>query len=217
MKHFDISEWADLARGVVPAEARTRMDAHLTSGCGRCRTALDFVQRVVTVARAADNDEPPADAVRWAKAISALRQPQETKGLRLLGRLVFDSFREPLAAGMRAGDRGSRHALYEAGNFCLDLRLEHEMDSALVTLVGQVTDREDPDRHLTEAPVLLMARKDVVAHAVCNSFGEFQMEYPPTQYLRLCIAVDQTGRSIELRLSQLKTATLERSVRERHN
>ena len=205
MKHFDISEWADLALGTVTAGNRAAMEAHLSSGCVLCRSALDFVQRVSAVAQAARRFEPPADVVRWAMAISAMQRPPKTSLVRLIGRLVYDSFSAPVS-GMRAEDRASRHALYEAGNFCLDLRLEHERESGLVTLVGQVTDREAPDRPMAGAPALLTARKAIVAHAACNRFGEFQMEYPPAPHLRLCVAVDQAGKRIEIPLAPLETA-----------
>jgi hypothetical protein len=201
MKHFDISEWVDLARGTVPAVNRAAMDAHLSSGCARCQSALDFVQRVSTVAQVARRDEPPSDVVRWAKAISAMQRPPRTSLLRLIGQLIYDSLRDPVP-GLRAEDRASRHALYEAGSVCLDLRLEHERESGLVTLVGQISDREAPDRPMTGAPALLMGRKDIVAHAACNKFGEFQMEYPPASHLRLCVAVDQAGKRIEVPLGQ---------------
>lgn len=215
MKHFDISNWADRARGVVPTTVAADMDAHLRSGCTRCQTALAFVQRVAAVARSADNEVPPADAVRWVKAIAALQQPQKPHVLRLIGSLVYDSLREPLAAGMRAEDRASRHVLYEAGGFCLDLRLEHDQDATLATLVGQITQPETPAGQLMDAPVLLTARKNIVAHARCNSFGEFQMEYPPAPHLRLCIAVDSEGGRIELPLDQLDADTPVRSDRGR--
>jgi hypothetical protein len=173
------------------------------AGCERCRTTLDFVQHLVAVAQTADVGGPPPDAVRWAKAIGALQRPQKPSVLRVIASLVYDSLREPLAAGMRAEDHTSRHVLYEAGEFLLDLRLEHEREAALASLVGQVTHPVVPADRFAEAPVLLTARRDVVAHAKCNSFGEFQLQYEPTAHLRLRIAVDQAGGRIELPLNQL--------------
>jgi hypothetical protein len=51
--------------------------------------------------------------------------------------------------------------------------------------------------------VLLMARKDIIAHAVYNRFGEFQMDYPPARRLRLCVALDPPTKRIELSLNRL--------------
>jgi hypothetical protein len=203
MKHFDITHWADFARGVAADADRAAMEAHLSSGCRRCRGTLAVVQRVVTTARTEALYEPPESVVRCAKAISALLRPQGSTVSRLILRLAYDSFRDPVPAGMRAEDRVSRHTLFEAGNFALDLRLEQEKGSPLTTLVGQLTNREEPDGSLDEAPVLLMTRKEIVAHAVYNRFGEFQMDYPPSRHLRLCISVNPPGRRLELSLNRL--------------
>ena len=202
MNHFDISDWTDFARGCAADPDRAAMGAHLASGCRRCRATLDLVQRVVVSTRDELSYEPPANVVRCAKALSALQQSRPSVA-RLVARLVYDSFRDPLPAGMRAEDRVSHHALYEAGDFFLDLRLEQEKESPFVTLVGQLTNRTDPDSSLAGAPVLLMARKDIIAHAVYNRFGEFQMDYPPARHLRLCVALDPPGKRIELSLNRL--------------
>jgi len=205
MKHFDISEWTDYARGVAPDAQQAAMETHVLS-CGRCRSTLDLVQRVADCARAESGYEPPHQAVKWAKAISALLSPRKSWFSRLVPRLVYDSLRDPVLVGLRAEDRVSHHMLYEAGDFNVDLRLEQEKGSRVVTLVGQLTNRLEPESPLAEAPVLLLERKDIVAHAVYNRFGEFQMDYPPTQHLRLCIAVGAPGIRIELPLARLMTA-----------
>jgi hypothetical protein len=208
MNHFDISQWTDFGRGVVPGPERAAMETHLSAqGCVRCRATLDLVRRVVAIARTADRYTPPDYVVRCAKALSALLQPQKARFPSLVAHLIYDSFRDPIPAGMRAEDRLSRQALYEAGNFCLDLRLEHDRGTPLVTLVGQLTNRTAPDSSVPEAPVLLMVRNDIVAHTVSNPFGEFQMEYVPARHLRLCIPLDPTGERIEVSLNRLTGET----------
>jgi hypothetical protein len=216
MNHFDISDWTDFARGCAADPDRGAMGAHLASGCRRCRATLQLVQRVVASTRDDHSYEPPANVVRCAKAISAMLQRPRSSVAQLVARLVYDSFREPLPAGMRAEDRVSRHTLYEAGDFFLDLRLEQEKESPFVTLVGQLTNRTDPDSSMAGAPVLLMARKDVIAHAVYNRFGEFQMDYPPARHLRLCVALDPPGKRIELSLNRLVAEMPKTRNRGRH-
>jgi len=203
MKHFDISDWTDFARGVTADIDRSAMEVHVTSGCRRCRKTLELVERLVASTRADSRYDPPEPVVRCAKAISFLLRPQRSTVSRLVARLVYDSFRDPAPVGLRAQDRVSRHTVYEAGNFSLDLRLEQQKGSPLATLVGQLTNRRDPESALAEAPVVLMARKDIVAQAVYNRFGEFQMDYPATRQLRLCVALDPPGKRIELSLSRL--------------
>jgi hypothetical protein len=202
MNHFDIADWTDFARGCVAAPDRAPMQAHLDGGCRRCRATVDMLQRVVAAVRAAEAlSEPPADIVRCAKAISALQRPRTATGGWSVARLIYDSLREPLPAGMRAQTPTSRHAVFEAGGLFIDLRLEREQ--AQMRLVGQLTQRDDPTQFPTASPVLLLTRRDVVAHAVSNQFGEFQMEYPPARDLRLCIALPDPASRVEVSLNQI--------------
>src|SRR5215208_4273392 len=183
MKHFDISRWTDFARGVIAGADRAGMAAHLSSGFTRCQRTLELVQRFVVAARPPVVYEPPADVVRWAKAISIVQRPLPSRRFRLIPRLLYNSLSVPMPAGMRTEDKMSRQALYEADNFVIDLRLEHEKGRQVVTLLGQVTDRLDPGRVMPSAPVLVMSRTNIVSHAVSNRFGEFQMEYAPAAHL----------------------------------
>ena len=178
------------------------MDAHLSTGCRRCQTTLAFVRQVTSVAHSGSLEEPPADSIHWVKAIAAVRRPQRSPS-RLLARLVYNSRLDPLPAGLRAEHQPFHRALYEAGRFALDVRVEHDRGAPLVTLVGQVTDREQPDRFLAGAPVLLMAQGDVLAHTVANRFGEFQMEHAPARSLRLCVVVDRDGTRVEAPLDRI--------------
>jgi len=79
--------------------------------------------------------------------------------------------------------------LYEAGDFALDLRLDQEYGTTTVVLVGQISDRSQPTRKLTNLPVLLMSGGEILTRASSNQFGEFHLEYEPRGRLRLCAAV----------------------------
>jgi hypothetical protein len=201
MNHFDIHLWADFARGLGSTTDRAAMQAHVSSGCARCRRSLDLMQRVAVTARADGQYEPPEHVVRWAKALGSLRRPQQSRLPRLIAHLVTNSLLDPVPAGLRAGDRGSRHALYEAGHVSIDFRLDHESAAPLTMMVGQVTSREDG--FIAKAPVLLMDRKEIVAHAVSNQYGEFQLKYAAAQHLRLRVSVGSSPETIELALKDM--------------
>jgi hypothetical protein len=200
--HFDIADWTDFTRGCAADADRASMQAHLAGGCRRCRATVELVQRMVVAVRADGLHEPPDNVVRCAKAISALQRPRAT-GEWSLARLVYDSLRQPLPAGIRADARAARHAVFEAGDLLVELRLERELDQPLVRMVGQLTRRDDPEQVLTASPVLLLTRNDVLAHAVSNRFGEFQMDYAPARDLRLRVALAPPDQRIELLLSEL--------------
>jgi hypothetical protein len=202
MSHFEIGDWTDFARGCAADADRAAMQAHLAGGCRRCRATVDLLQRMIVAVRGDGLHEPPADVVRCARAISALQRPRAASGWSV-ARLVYDSLRQPLPAGIRADTRAARHAVFEAGDIFIELRVEREQDQPLMRLVGQLSHRADPSRSLTASPVLLLARHDVVAHAVSNRFGEFQMDYPPARDLRLCIAFGSPHQRVEVSLNQL--------------
>lgn len=202
LKHFDINDWTDYVRQVGDVAKREEMSRHLASGCKKCDGVVLFLRKLATVT-AADTSSVPDSVVHNARAIFALREPEKVTLASMVAKLVYDSFREPLTAGVRSQHRVTRQAMYEAGDYCVDLRMEHERGGALVTLVGQVASRKEPSRVVAGTPVMLMSGKDVVARASCNQFGEFQMEYQPQQHIRLHVPVADGNRWIEVRLNEL--------------
>jgi len=202
MKHFDIWEWADYARGLGGDAQRLAMDAHLSSGCARCARTANTFRSVAATAGAEAAHEPPDHAIRYGQAIYSLFRPETTSLPRLIARLVHDSVREPLPAGIRAQARLSRHALYEAGSYYLDLQFDQQRPSGPVTLVGQLADRQIP-ASIAAVPVWLMQRKSVVASTLCDRFGEFQLEYTPARDLRLCVPLRDADKRLEIPLNRL--------------
>ena len=203
MKHFDIDKWTDFIRGLVEDSARVAMERHRASGCRKCRHTADLLHKLVTATRNDSQVRVPDYALRCARAIFFLQQPEKVQILpRIPARLLYDSFREPLPAGVRTQQRMSRQTLYQAGDYSLDLRLENERGTSRVALVGQIQNRKQPGKWLGDVMVLLVSGKQVLALAVSNSLGEFQMEYAPTKRLRLYVPVRQAGKRIEMLLTQ---------------
>jgi hypothetical protein len=116
---------------------------------------------------------------------------------------VYDSGRAPLPAGMRSQNRLSRHALYEAGSYCLDVQLEQQPRSGLVSLTGQLADRNKPPTSTADLPVRLMERKNLITSTLSNRLGEFRLEYAPARNLRLQLPLPAVRKRLEVSLSQL--------------
>jgi hypothetical protein len=193
MDHYDMAQWVDHARGLVDGRRRKLMQAHLASGCRKCRRTLEILQEMAAISGAEAQFQVPEHVVRSARAIYALQRPEGTGSLRrIIGRLIYDSFREPLPAGIRAHHRVTRQALYKAGDYSLDLRLERQPGTTRVNLVGQIANEKEPGKPPSHQPVFLLWRRDILAHAFSNTFGEFQLEYEPVRDLRLCIQADQS-------------------------
>lgn len=203
MKHFSIWQWADFVRGLGDDVDRSTMQTHLSSPCPRCLRTVKILNDVAVIARGEPDREPPEHALRYVHAIYSLSPPEEASFPRVVARLVHDSRRELLPAGMRAQDRLSRHALYEAGSYYLDLQLEQQPTSGLVTLLGQLADRNKPAASTAAVTVWLMERKRVVTSAACNRFGEFQLEYAPAHRLRLHVPLPAVRKRVEVSLHRL--------------
>lgn len=203
MKHFTIWQLTDLARGVVEVgPARSAMETHLP-GCPRCKRIVSMLRRVLATARAEAGYEPPEHAIRYAQAIYSLYGPEKISFPRLIARLVYDSGRAPLPAGMRSQNRLSRHALYEAGNYCLDVQLEQQPGSVRISLTGQLADRNKPPTSTADLPVRLMERKSLVTSTLSNRLGEFRLEYAPARNLRLQVPLPDARKRLEVSLNQL--------------
>jgi hypothetical protein len=197
MTHFSIWQWVDFSRGLTSGSDRQAMEAHLSGGCKKCRRIAEVMENVAVISSTEGEYEPPASAVRIARAI--FTPPQE----RLVARLVFDSFRAALPAGIRSQEPLTRHALWEAGSYYVDLRVEHQRTSETATLVGQLADRDNPGANAADVRVLLKTRSKTLASTACNRFGEFHLDYRPAPALRLDVWLGNSGKRLELPLSGL--------------
>src|SRR3989442_11143239 len=199
MKHFEVAEWTDFVRGLVEKSARLPMEHHLASGCRKCRHTADLLRKLVTAVRNDSQVQVPDYALRCARVFFLLQQPEKIQILpRIPAQLLYDSFREPLPAGLRTQQRLSRQYLYQAGDYSLDLRLENERGTSRVALVGQIQNRKQAGKRLGGGvPGLLVSGKMILAHARSNSLGEFKMECAPQNTQRLYVAVRRLGKLVQ--------------------
>jgi hypothetical protein len=102
---------------------------------------------------------------------------------------MFDSFHEPLPAGVRGGTAPARHLLHEAGKFLIDVRLEQESGTHGF-LTGQVLQR-DAGLGATAGAGVLLAQGDrtLLAQAIGNSAGEFQLDFEGQNDLTLYLQI----------------------------
>ena len=209
-QHNSDAEWADFVRDLTTRRARASMEAHRSSGCRRCGRAAEAFGMVAAVARGEAAFEAPAHALRWAKVVYSLRQPERVQILpRVLARLVFDSFGEPQPLGVRSMARVSRQAMYRSGDTYVDLRMESEPGSRRVSLVGQIAGAKAGRRSFGNVPVVLASGTGILARAVSNELGEFQMSYEPGRRLRLYVPLNG-DRGIEVPLSRLNDSKAKR-------
>ena len=203
MKHYKMEQWLDFVRGLCNESQRIAMDQHL-SACAACAPVVKTLQKVQRAAAADSTYQVPEHVLRSAQAIFALNRPERLGMLpRLLGKLVFDSFSQPLAVGVRSPKGTTRQTVYEAGDFSVDLRIEQEPGDSTAVLVGQIINRTQPEQRMANVPVLLVSGKQLLGRTTCNRLGEFQMEYQPKRSLELHLPVQQSGQRIEVHLGEL--------------
>ena len=177
MEHFSMEKWIDFARDVVGAPDKVAMQKHLESGCKQCSKTLELWKHVHQVARHDRSLEPPESAIRAMKGTFAIHGPRRQRsGSRSIAALLFDSALSPVQAGVRSSSSSARQLLFGVGTYRIDLRMEPQLDSDKVAVVGQVLHSTDPHEGLGALPVALIKGRKVVAETVTSQFGEFNLE-----------------------------------------
>jgi hypothetical protein len=205
MDHFTTEQWADFARGAVGKGDKLLMQKHLDSGCKDCEKELSLWCRVAETARRQPNPEPSEGVVRLAKTIFATRKPRKVaKPVPMSPELLFDSMRAPALAGVRSVASGARQLLFGLGVHHIDLRMEPELKTDQVRIIGQLLDSSDPGKVFSKIPVSLHSGNKPVKVSETNDFGEFQFEGCLSDRLRLSAALPQ-GEEISVVLHEPAT------------
>ena len=190
-RHCTADAAVDAGRGLSSPRASAPR-AHLAS-CPRCRENVNLWKGFAVVTRRLREAEPPEDAVGKVKAL-ALGPSGVTPLTGMKSALRYESLWVPPAA---AGARGaaSDHAVYQAEEFSVDLRVSRER--AHVVIVGQITNVRRPTKRIPQVPVTLLAGDKVVVRAFSNERGEFHVEH--REHDRMWIEVaPQEGRLIRI-------------------
>jgi hypothetical protein len=188
MTHYSLKQWVDFARNVVGEDEKRKMETHLKSGCVRCSKELGIWQRLHQLARRESAYVPSDGTVRTVNASFANRTTRRTDRAKPgIASLLFDTLRSPLLAGMRSTGTVPRQVLYGAGTYRIDVRIEPQMDSERVILMGQVLNSANPEERLPELPVTLFKGRKVLAESMTKQFGEFQIECELDGGIRLMV------------------------------
>jgi hypothetical protein len=188
MQHFSEQAWADFVRGVSESETKANIETHLARGCSDCRATSDVWNQVQTMGPNEQAYTPPESAVRTVKLEFAASNSQEQASV--LANLLFDTFAQPLTAGIRSGAAVARQLVYEAEGLTVDLRLESQSLSGKTLVVGQVLDQRLPRVSPSSVCIALWTPKGQPFLEVSpNESGEFQLEVDAQDDLRLLIEV----------------------------
>jgi phage FluMu protein Com len=191
MKHFTTEEWIDFANESLAQSRRQQMEMHLEEGCPRCKKVASLWQKVRQTAKSAADRQPPEDAVRIAKArfTSTHEYGKRTKVPGFV-EVLFDSFLQPLAAGARSSESGTRQMLYRAEPYQVDLHIEAKPGANKIVVTGQLLDLRNPDLPGRDVPVSISNLRGHVVQTVTNEFGEFREEIQSSSDLELKLLGD---------------------------
>jgi hypothetical protein len=176
-KHFTEEEWIDFVNQVAAKTQRAAMQEHLDSGCKRCAKTVALWQKTRAIAASEANFQPPADAVRIAKAAftGANLLPHRESPAGLL-ELLFDSFSQPALAGARSAPTAARQLLYRADPYQVHLQIEAKPDRGKLVITGQLMDLNNVESQSPDIQVMLSNLRGSVTYTTTNSFGEFRGE-----------------------------------------
>jgi hypothetical protein len=189
-KHFADGEWADFVNGHLTDEQRRNMQGHLNTNCSGCLASLAVWRSVAAAAREESKYEVPAWAVQHVKnAFSAAAAPRAVKRGFRIPRLMFDSFWQPAAVGVRSVGLAPRQLHYKSGDIAVELRLEPEAGSERVSIIGQLTSKTQNSEAVQGVLVLATSIDGRIGEASTNQFGEFQLSFVPEGDVRLSFAL----------------------------
>jgi len=196
MRHFAEQPWADFVRGVSAPQISRDIKAHLAEGCSKCQTALDAWSRVRRLAAEESIYAPPDNLVRLVKlGFASTHTLTQQPPAWTLASLVFDSFAQPLPAGVRSGALNVWQVIYEAEGLTVDLRFGRRAQSKEVHVVGQVFDKQAVRALQDNASVELSTENDqLVATTAVSTLGEFHLEFE--QQDPMWLSVKAVGRNI---------------------
>jgi hypothetical protein len=186
MKHFPAEEWIEFIIRVGCTIRKEKMKEHLEQGCKRCSKIVSLWQRLRQTAETEANYRPPSDAVRITKAsFAGSNLTEERKRPDVLAEMLFDSFLQPALEGIRSSNNGTRHMVYRADPFQIDLLIESQTGGRSVIVTGQLLDLRHPEIAGDDLRVTLSNLRGRVVQATTNQFGEFCQEIESSGNLEL--------------------------------
>ena len=164
---------------------------HLESGCSHCAQVASHWHLLKKFAAKESGLQLPDQSVAFVKgAFRAPSKPESRSFVETIAQLVFDSFQQPLLAGVRSSAPGARSLLYEAGQLLIDINLDFSEDTRQVVLQGQVMDSTIQGKGVEEIPISLQSGQETLAQTETNEFGEFELQCDARKGLQVSDAVN---------------------------
>jgi putative zinc finger protein len=186
MQHINTEDLVDYMDGRVSDEGKLELENHL-SKCSNCAEMKEELQLLVLRLQEDATFEPPAELVQWGVSLfQPLLQPSTGGKLRkLIAALVFDTFDQPMLAGVRRVGAPPRQLLFRAGDVDVDVKIESMEANDRITLVGQVL--STTAKFFDNTPVKLESHGIVRYRTMTNLVGEFSFDEVPKDTYHLSV------------------------------
>lgn len=90
--------------------------------------------------------------------------------------VLFDSFSQPAAVGMRSAPMSVRELVCRAEPYQVDIQVEAQAEHNRLVVTGQLLDVTQPDTVGAEVQITLSNLRGSVVQTATNQFGEFRGE-----------------------------------------
>ena len=186
MRHLSTENLVDYMDGKASDAERSAVDGHLAS-CSECSELKQELQYLLTRLQEDASFEPPADVVQWGvNLFQPVIQPQSGGKLRkIIASLIFDTYDQPMLAGVRRVGAPPRQLLFRAGDVDVDVKIESMEANDRITLVGQVL--SGAEKFLDNTPVKLESHGIVRYRTRTNLVGEFTFDEVPKDTYHLSV------------------------------
>jgi hypothetical protein len=186
MRHLSTESLMNYMDDKASETEKANVETHL-AGCGDCAELKVELHNLTVQMREDAAFEPPADLVQWGISLfQPVMQPKRGGKLRkIIASLVFDTYDQPMLAGVRRVGAPPRQLLFRAGDVDVDVKIESMETNDRITLVGQVL--SGAEKFLDNTPVKLESHGIVRYRTRTNVVGEFTFDEVPKDTYHLSV------------------------------
>jgi hypothetical protein len=171
--------------GRISDSEKVAFETHVMS----CEDCADLKQELQSFVVRLNEDaalEPPAELLQWGIQLFQPIMQAEPSGLpRFIASLIFDTFDQPMFAGIRRVGAPPRQLLFRAGEVDVDVKIESMEANDRITLVGQVLSAGA--KFFDNTPVKLESHGIVRYRTKTNVVGEFTFDEVPKDTYHLSV------------------------------
>ena len=185
MRHVTVEAITNYIEGRTSDAENSAIENHVTD-CADCSELKQELQFLISTLQADAAYEPPAGLLHWGlQLFQPIMRPEAGKLPRFIASLIFDTFEQPMFAGIRRVGAPPRQLLFRAGEVDVDVKIESMEANDRITLVGQVL--SGGTKFFGNTPVKLESHGIVRYRTKTNVVGEFTFDEVPKDTYHLSV------------------------------